>query len=174
MFFTIFGLPAHPLIVHAVVVLVPLAAFGGLVVAVWPAARARYAPLALGVATLALIAVPLATHTGEQLEGHVRPSTLVERHAHMADGLLPFVAALWVALAVLVAVRRYGAVARFRWAPHVGVGAAVIILAASVGSGIQVVRIGHSGSEAAWHGVATTSGLVRLPAGHTAGHIRGA
>ena len=66
MFSTIFGLPAHPLVVHAVVVLVPLSALAGLVVAVWPAARERYAPVALGIATLALISVPLATHTGEQ------------------------------------------------------------------------------------------------------------
>jgi predicted membrane protein DUF2231 len=173
MFSTIFGLPSHPLVVHAVVVLVPLAAVCGLLVAVWPAARARYTPLALGIATLALISVPLATHTGEQLEEHVRDSTLVSRHTHMAEGLLPFVALLWLALAGLVGVRWY---ARYRTAGHtgrterveraerteraasfIGIGAVVVTLAASVGSGIQVVRIGHSGSEAAWHGVATTS-----------------
>jgi len=160
MFSTIFGLPTHPLVVHAVVVLVPLAALSGLVVAVWPAARARYAPAALGIATLALIAVPVATHTGEQLEDHVRASTLVDRHAHMADGLLPFMALLWLALALLVGVRWYGryrAAGRTRLASYVGIGAAVITVAAGVGSAVQVVRIGHSGSEAAWHGVATSS-----------------
>ncbi|HEY7485768.1 MAG TPA: DUF2231 domain-containing protein [Streptosporangiaceae bacterium] len=156
-------MPAHPLVVHAVVVLVPLAAAGGLAVAVWPAARARYAPLALGVATLALVAVPLATHTGEQLEGRVRPSTLVERHTHMADGLLPFMALLWLAMAVLVGVRWYGTAARSKWTSYVGIGAAAITVAASVGSGIQVVRIGHSGSEAAWHGVARTSARAGGP-----------
>jgi hypothetical protein len=159
MFSTIFGLPAHPLVVHAVVVLVPLAAVCGLVVAVWPAARARYAPLALGIATLALFAVPLATHTGEQLEEQVRDSALVDRHAHMAEGLLPFMAVLWLALAALVGVRWYGrhrTVSRAKAASYAAVGAAVITVVASVGSGIQVVRIGHSGSEAAWHGVATT------------------
>jgi hypothetical protein len=80
MFSTIFGLPA------AVVVLVPLAALSALVVAVWPAARARYAPLVLGLATLALISIPLATQTGEKLESHVQPSAFVERHTEMADG----------------------------------------------------------------------------------------
>jgi hypothetical protein len=160
MFSTIFGLPAHPLVVHAVVVLVPLAAVSGLAVAIWPAVRARYAPLALGIATLALLAVPLATHTGEQLEGHVHTSALVERHARMADGLLPFMAALWLALATLVGLRWYGryrVAGRTRAASYAGIGAALIAVAASVGSGVQVVRIGHSGSEAAWHGVGTTS-----------------
>jgi hypothetical protein len=196
MFSTVFGLPAHPLIVHAVVVLVPLAALSGLVVAVWPTARARYAPIALAIATPALLAVPLATHTGEQLQDHVRDSALVDRHAHMAEGLLPFMAVLWVALAVLVGVQWYGrrraAEAAGRavrpaapsyagrpeaspyagrpeaspyggptgqpaWMSYVGVGAAVVTVLAGVASGVQVVRIGHSGSEAAWHGVATGS-----------------
>lgn len=157
MFSTIFGLPAHPLVVHAVVVLVPLAALSALVVAVWPAARARYAPLALGIATLALISVPIATHTGEQLESHVQPSALVERHTVMADGLLPFMAVLWLGLAALVAARVLGRSRGVSWARYVAGGAAVVAAAGAIASGVQVVRIGDSGARAAWHGVATTS-----------------
>jgi hypothetical protein len=152
---TVFGLPAHPLIVHAVVVLVPLSALAGIVVAVWPAARARYAPLALGVTTLALISVPLATHTGEELEPHVHPSALVERHTEMADGLLPFMALLWLALAVLVGVRWYAASRTVSWSKFVAGAAAVIAVGGAVASGVQVARIGDSGARAAWHGVAT-------------------
>jgi len=157
MFSTIFGLPAHPLFVHAVVVLVPLAALSALVVAVWPAARARYAPLALGVATLALISVPLATHTGELLEPHVRPSALVERHTEMADGLLPFMGLLWLAMAVLIAARRLGAHREVSWSRYLAGGAAVVAVVGAIASGVQVVRIGDSGSRAAWHGVATSA-----------------
>src|SRR4051794_32764339 len=163
MFSTIFGLPAHPLIVHAVVVLVPLAALSGLVVAVWPAARARYAPLALAIATLALISVPLATHTGEQLEPHVRPSAFVERHTHMADGLLPFMALLWVALALLVGGRWLARERNVDWARFVVVGAAVIAVVGAVASGVQVARIGDSGARAAWHGVSTSTGRAAGP-----------
>jgi hypothetical protein len=151
---TVFGLPAHPLVVHAVVVLVPLAALSAVVVAVWPAAREKYATLALGVATLALISIPLATHTGEELKPHVAPSTLVERHTHMADGLLPFAIVLWLALAALVAARLVAA--RGRTVPRVAVPvAAVVLVLAAAGSAVQVVRIGDSGARAAWHGVAT-------------------
>jgi uncharacterized membrane protein len=163
MFSTIFGLPAHPLVVHAVVVLVPLAALSGLVVAVWPAARARYAPLALGIATLALISVPLATHTGEQLEEHVRPSAFVERHTAMADGLLPFMALLWLALAVMVGARRLGETRAVSWSKYLVAGAAVVAVAGAIASGVQVARIGDSGARAAWHGVATSSGQVPGP-----------
>jgi hypothetical protein len=163
MFSTIFGLPAHPLVVHAVVVLVPLAGLSALVVAVWPAARARYAPLALAVATLALVSVPLATHTGEQLESHVRPSAFVERHTAMADGLLPFMAVLWLGLATLVAARRLGTSRGVSWPRYLAGGAAVVAVVGAVASGVQVVRIGDSGARAAWHGVATSSGNASGP-----------
>ena len=161
MFSTIFGLPAHPLVVHAVVVLVPLSALAGLVVAVWPAARERYAPVALGIATLALTSVPLATHTGEQLESHVRPSALIERHTAMAEGLLPFMALLWLALAGLIVARRLRD--SRSWARYLAGAAAVVAVVGAVASGVQVARIGDSGARAAWHGVATSSGQVSGP-----------
>lgn len=164
MFSTIFGLPTHPLIVHAVVVLVPLAAISALVVAVWPAARARYAPLALGIATLALISVPLATHTGEQLEAHVRPSPFVERHTSMADGLLPFVILLWAGMAGLVLARWLKTSRDITWARYLAGAAAVVAVAGAAVSGVQVVRIGDSGARAAWHGVTISS--VQVPGPH--------
>lgn len=163
MFSTIFGLPSHPLVVHAVVVLVPLSALAGLIVAVWPATRERYAPLALGVTTLALISVPLATHTGEQLESHVRPSAFLERHTAMADGLLPGVALLWLALVVLVLARWLRTSRDLNWARYLAAAAAVVTVAGAVASGIQVARIGDSGARAAWHGVAGSSGQTSGP-----------
>lgn len=163
MFSTIFGLPAHPLVVHAVVVLVPLAALSGLTVAVWPAARARYAPHALAVATLALISVPLATSTGENLESQVRDSALVQRHTGMAEGLLPFVALLWLALAALVAARVLRDSRNLDWARYLAGGAAVVVVAGAVASGVQVVRIGDSGARAAWHGVVDAPGRASGP-----------
>jgi hypothetical protein len=161
MFSTVFGLPAHPLIVHAVVVLVPLSALSAIVVALWPAVRARYAPLALGIATLALVSVPLATHTGEELERHIHPTAFVERHTEMADGLLPFMAVLWLALAGLVVARRLAATRD--WAKYLAGGAAVVAVLGAIASGVQVARIGDSGARAAWHGVATSSGRASGP-----------
>jgi hypothetical protein len=163
MFSTIFGLPAHPLVVHAVVVLVPLAALSALVVALWPAARSRYAPLALGIATLALISIPLATQTGDQLEKRVQPSAFVERHTAMADGLLPFMAVLWLGLLTLVVARWLSASRGASWTRYLAGGAAVVAVVGAVASGVQVARIGDSGARAAWHGVATSSGDVAGP-----------
>ena len=74
---TVFGLPVHPLLVHATVVIVPLAALAVLLAAVWPRFRAwaGWGPLALAVA--AVVLAPLSTSSGEELEhrvGEARPS----------------------------------------------------------------------------------------------------
>jgi hypothetical protein len=98
---TVFGLPAHPLLVHATVVIVPLAALLVLLAALWPASRRplRWVPLATSV--LAVVLVPLTTSTGEQLRDRLPQSEAIRRHAELADGLLPFVLALAVAAAGL-------------------------------------------------------------------------
>ena len=71
------GLPVHPLVVHAVVVLLPMAVVGSVLVAVWPAIRARWAWPVVVLTAAAVVAIPLATSTGEGLEHNLpapRPS----------------------------------------------------------------------------------------------------
>jgi hypothetical protein len=195
----IFGLPAHPLIVHATVVMVPLAAFAVLLHAFVPAARARLGLVTPLAALVAVGLVPLSTSSGERFEEQVGHSPLIERHSELADGLLPWVIGLLV-VAVLLTVRdrlgrrepdpaarlterpvdagtlvrdggRHVATAtRTETAVRTAGGArralglvlrpAVIGLLAVVavaGTTQQVVRIGHSGAEAAWHGVTSGS-----------------
>ncbi len=96
MYLKIFGLPAHPLVVHATVVLVPLAALLVAAAALWPALRRRFGLLPLGLAAVALALVPLSTSTGDQLEARLPESPLIARHAELADGLLPWVFGLFV------------------------------------------------------------------------------
>ena len=65
---TISGLPAHPLLVHIPVILIPVAAVGVIIMAIKPAwhRRYRWAVLALGLA--ATIGTILAANAGEGLE----------------------------------------------------------------------------------------------------------
>ena len=81
---TINGLPAHILLVHAVVVLLPLSAVLLAVTALWPAARSRLAGPNAVLAAGVLALVPLTTSAGEWLEGRVPRSELVHRHADVA------------------------------------------------------------------------------------------
>ncbi|MGN6302035.1 MAG: DUF2231 domain-containing protein [Angustibacter sp.] len=164
MFDTIFGLPVHPLIVHATVVFVPAAAVAVALAAFWPRFRRHGALAALVLSVIALVLVPLSTQSGESLERRVGRSSLVEQHAELADGLLPFVIVLVVAAAAIWWLqRRHLALSDAPGAqvrrPGTPILAAVAVLAVIgvVGTSVQIVRIGHSGAKAAWSGVANTA-----------------
>ena len=92
-----FGLPTHAIVVHATVVLLPLAALAVLLHAFWPAARRRLGIVTPLLAGGALVLVPVSTQSGENLEDAVGRTELVERHAELADGMLPWAIGLFVA-----------------------------------------------------------------------------
>ncbi|HEV7212750.1 MAG TPA: DUF2231 domain-containing protein [Blastococcus sp.] len=163
---TVFGLPTHAMVVHAAVVLIPLAALAVLLHAFWPAARRRLGVGTPVLAGIALILTPLATSSGDNLEHMVGKNALVEKHAELADGLLPWVVGLFVAGVGLWLLDRRRARAAVdgpgeqgtgerrtgepRWLPVV---AGVLAAVAVVGTVQQVVRVGHAGAEATWSDV---------------------
>jgi hypothetical protein len=155
---TVFGLPTHAIVVHATVVLLPLAALAVLLHAFWPVARRRLGVVTPLLAGVALVLVPLATESGENLEHAVGESALVERHAELADGMLPWAIALFVvAVGLWLLDRRWtrpGAGGRPRWVPILAGALAVV---AVVGTVQQVARVGHAGAKATWDGVVSTS-----------------
>lgn len=156
------GLPLHPLVIHAVVVLLPLAAIGTLAMAVRPAWRRTLAIPTLLVALAGTVAVPLATDSGQQLQAaQGGGSPLVAEHAARAAALLPVALLFLVLLAAVVVVERSalspsGAGRAGR--AHDGAGRAPGLLAAAaaaVGAVVTglVVWIGHAGASAVWSGV---------------------
>ncbi len=158
---TIAGLPIHPLIVHATVVIVPAAALAVALAALVPRFRRWAGIVPLGLSALAVILTPLSTQSGESLEERVGESDLVEAHAQLGDGLLKWVLLLFVGAALLYWVdwtAKRAARAGTTIAPTTGrrvlaVAAIVVALVASLGTTVQVVRIGHSGAQAAWSDV---------------------
>jgi hypothetical protein len=96
MFDTVFGLPMHPLVVHATAVIVPLAALAVILQVCYPRFRAWAGPLPAALSLLGLVLTPLSTATGESLEEKVAESSLVEKHAELGDQLLPLTIALFV------------------------------------------------------------------------------
>jgi hypothetical protein len=144
-----YGLPLHPLIVHATVVMIPLAALTVLLSVLWPRFRAWAGPLPLGLSLIGVVLVPLSTSTGETLKDHVPHTALLEKHTHMADGLLPWMIALFViSVASYWMHRRTTSGTSF--AKPLTAAVTVLALAAVVGTTVQVARIGHSGAKAAW------------------------
>jgi hypothetical protein len=164
MFDTFNGLPLHPLVVHGVVVLLPLAILGTIAIAVRPRWRTRYGFLVVATALVATILVPISTSSGEALEERVGDPG---EHAELGEQLLWFALVLLVAVTVLVALqwqadRRHagprGADADVtgvdsayeRRARKASVITAVVAVVAAVACGVQVYRVGDSGARAAW------------------------
>lgn len=165
----IFGVPAHPLIVHAVVVLVPLAALGAILVAVSPRVRARIGWLVAACAVLDVVLVPMATGSGESLEERVAETALVEKHTAMGEALLPWVIGVAVGMVALMALVHFtarlaeGAAAPAWAASWVALVVAAIVVVSASGALVQVARIGHSGAEASWSDVKSAPALTEWP-----------
>lgn len=146
MFDLINGLPVHPLVVHAVVVLLPLACLGTAALVVHPAWRERFGVLVLVVAALATALLPVATSSGEALKERVGdPGS----HAALGEQLIWFALPLLVLAAALVLLDR-----RSRRFPSQSVTplrvVAVLALVAAVATTAQVYRVGDSGARAVW------------------------
>lgn len=165
MFDTFLGLPVHPLVVHASAVIVPAAALVVALAAVWPRFRVRCGPFPLMLSIAALVLTPASIQSGKALERRVGETALVERHSALAENLLPWVTALVLTAAALLLVGRRerrqpgprdGAVSRLRADRRPGrvavsaIAVAVVAMVSAAGAAVQIVRIGHSGSEAAW------------------------
>ena len=145
---TLFGLPAHPLVVHGAVVLVPLAALVTVLVVLVPRWRPTLAVVA-GLAVAAFVVVWLATGSGDALEHQVDKTELVHEHAEMGEQLLPIVGiagAATIGVAVIERLRRRGR--------SVATGVVVVLSVLAVGGAVvetvQVVRTGHAGARATW------------------------
>ena len=163
MFDLINGLPVHALVVHAVVVLLPLACLGTIAIAVRPAWRERYGVLVVGCAAVATALIPVATSSGEALEERVgRPG----EHAEMGDQLIWFAIPLLVlSLALVWLDRRHRATAASETQGGSGAATsgtrmrvvAVLALVAALATSVQVYRVGDSGARAAWEERVQTS-----------------
>lgn len=154
----LFGLPAHPLVVHAAVVLLPLAAITTVICAALPRARRHYAPIALGLALVSTLAVGLAQGSGEALEENVDETELVEAHTDQGENVLPWSIAVAVAAAAVAAVpllarRRPSLLAKTVTATLVAVS-----LITGAGATWTVIDVGHSGAKATWDDVGGEDG----------------
>ena len=147
LFDTVFGLPLHPLAVHAAVVLVPLAALGALVMAVSRRLSRRYGGLIVVAGIVAFIASFVAKEAGEALALKVgQPGP----HAQLGN-LVPLLALLLgLGIAGFWLVDRGIPGNRPRpWWLRV---AAVALIVIAVLATAWAVRAGHTGAELVWQG----------------------
>jgi hypothetical protein len=148
MFDTFRGLPVHTLVVHAVVVLVPLGALGVVAIAIVPRWRKRFGVAVLGILTVGLVSVPIATRSGHALKNRLHVSGIIakqiQHHQNMGKLVIYPTVALWIFGVALVLLDRRGRSGR-----PVMVIAILAVLAAGAATA-QVAITGELGSTAVW------------------------
>jgi hypothetical protein len=172
-FATVAGLPAHPLVVDAVAVLLPLAALCSVGLAVHRGFRRRFGSAVLVLTALAVIAVPLAQVTGTQLAARLaKDDPLINRHVELGNQLLPYALGFGVAVVILLVAGKLADRERAadptpdaQSSPSVSVGTrsrtwqrisvllSVLVVVMAVLTTVQVVRIGTAGAQAVWANV---------------------
>ena len=150
---SVLGLPLHPLVVHAVVVLLPLAALFVGLAAVLPRFRrwARWMPLAFAAG--AFVVTPVAASSGESLQAKVMSEQLtqaqldvIHQHVTLGNLLVPFSTALFVVAAAMYWIDWR----KPSWPAMVGKSLPALAVLAAVGSVVMLGIIGHSGASAVW------------------------
>lgn len=139
------GLPLHPLLVHAAVVLIPLVAIGALVMSYLPSFSRRHGKLILIVALVGQISLFLSKVSGQTLSQILKKE--VDKHAQLGE-IAPFVTIPMLVLIYLrwrmdragsstgsVAIRRLTSVA---------------LVIASLASLVMIFLVGHSGASSVW------------------------
>ena len=152
LFDTVGGIPVHALVVHAVVVLVPLAAIGALLMAVRPSFSRRFGSLVVIIAGIGAAASLVAKESGEQLALRVgEPDPHVELGDVMplfASGLLVLVLVFWLFDRGIPANR-----SRPAWL----VVLAVVMVIGAVAATWWTIRVGDSGAKAVWEPILQVS-----------------
>lgn len=140
------GLPIHPLINHAVAVLVPLAAVGALLVIFIPKLRSSYSPLVVTTLFISTISAFIATQSGEALAERVG---LPNSHAIQGERLSFTVSAFFVLFSIWFVLERSD-----RVKPSISSLLKrilkVVIPITAVASFALTIIVGHSGAEATW------------------------
>ncbi|GAA5186210.1 hypothetical protein GCM10023322_31950 [Rugosimonospora acidiphila] len=177
---TVLGLPIHPLIVHATVVMVPVATLLVGLCAVAPATRRQLAWPAVLACLVACVTVAGAALSGGPLEARVGGNALIHHHSQLAKLLVAWVLVMSAAAVALAYVDWYrggtavagwirvppktvralapASIGRLIYARWLLPTVVALSLVTALGTLVQVVLVGHSGAQAAWSGVGGAAG----------------
>jgi len=153
MFDTFQGLPVHTLVVHATVVILPLAAIAVVLAALVPRFREWAGPLPAIAAVFSLVLVPISTASGDELYDRLNNQArefggtldpLITDHKQLGELLIWLVIPFAVLAVAGYVLHRRGA------AKPVLLAVSVLSVVAAGAVATDVALIGHAGSKAVW------------------------
>jgi hypothetical protein len=139
------GLPVHPLVVHAVVVLLPLVAVLAIIMVINSRFSRRFGPVVVALGFVAVGASLVAKESGEQLLRRVQAPP---NHIELGDRL-PVLAGLYFLLLLGFWLLDRG-IPGNRRRPALVIILGIVLAIASVLICLQVYAVGHSGAEGVW------------------------
>lgn len=147
------GIPAHALLLHFVLVLVPLTALLEILCGLWPAARrGQLMWLTLILAAVTMVLTPITIDAGAWLyDRQANPSPILREHAARGGLMTYFSAALLVVAILLIALRVIERRSDKRRVV-IRVLVAIVVLATGISSTLQIYRVGDAGAQAVWGG----------------------
>lgn len=164
------GIPAHPLLVHIPVMMIPLA-LALTVLAFWGRVRTSALWGATGAAFIGLIGCFLASGSGEALENAVEKSALLRKHTEAGDAVAAFTAPFFIVLLAVLVIH----LARNEALPFglklpklrtigAGVVTGLLVLSTALGAlaSWKTYDAGHSGAKSAWNDI----DLSKVTEGH--------
>lgn len=154
----LFGLPAHPLLVHMPVVFIPLTLVIAVVAVAWSRGRKVLSLVVAGTAAIGMVGAQIAVMSGKALEERVRVTSLVHDHAELGEGARTLAILMFLAAVAYVGrewigdlhVRGAERLRRVLAPRAMGVVLSVALLATAGLSTVWVVRAGHLGAKATW------------------------
>jgi cytochrome b involved in lipid metabolism len=152
------GLPLHPLIIHAVVVLVPLSALGVIFLLVFPRFAPTFSPLILILLIASTVAGFIAENSGQSLSNRVGyPGDHAEQGERLAKLILLFTL-LYITWFVI-----YRKSIKFKSADKLLKNTlSVLLLLTAIASTTLTFIVGHSGAKASWEDRIKASDSKRL------------
>ena len=153
---TLFGLPAHPLLVHIPVVMVPLAAVGAVVVVVSKKLRHSIGWLVALFAIVGGFGAAAAANAGEGLRDRVPRTANMHHHAQLGETARNFSLLFMLVVVGFVAIdwwlnRSTEGTARPSWLLKWGIPAAMVATVLTAGAAMwTIIDAGHSGAKATW------------------------
>ncbi|NUT31953.1 MAG: hypothetical protein HOV79_02655 [Hamadaea sp.] len=150
MFSTIFGIPAHPLFVHAAVVMIPLLALFAAVYALVPRWRDKVGWLAAGLAVVApLVALATKLAGDDLLAARYAAGVPDNVLAHRSFGSTLLFVTIALGLATIVMLMSVGG--RLSDSPDwLKTGSRVVVLILSAVAVYYAIRTGDSGAASVW------------------------
>jgi uncharacterized membrane protein len=161
-FNTILGIPAHPLLIHAAVVFIPLLIVAAIVYAAFPQVRGRIDWAVVALAIIAPIAALFAKLSGQDLKSQLiekkltSPQLLVSIAQHNTYGNETFwwtLALGIVTLVLFVFTWRMRNAEASSSAMTVRVVSTVVMLGLGAVVGYYVFRTGDTGAHMVWQGI---------------------